>query len=651
MSIFWNKNFISDFKSLNSDKRVSTLLWKEQDDDIYDQLSECIKDKSDIILSEVLPNELPAGTTILEYKYFIDKFIYCPPHAPPLTENTSLEKEQTNLVVIDDNYKGIFTNKIVKEVFLKEIIKRRDSILLNYNNTLNSLSDINDSLKNASNVVLISDNPLLVSYIIQSSFVFNYEFNIHPEIKNSVRLHGVGLTIENDVNQNKIESVRSKFNSIFNNSVNICIHSAKTVNSLIKLNSVDTFNFFQDDPYVKFYYSELHKTEIDDYLWCRALSTNSIENRFERRFIHSILKSTQSPDSKLLNFTIRILVNNYSVSMSKNYGTDYLEIQNEITYFIMEYYLKNNSLLDDIFEGVKLPHDRSENAIYSVIGECFILAYFCQDSDEENKVLYLDKAHYFFSKDINNNKTRYIHFDSWTDLIDLLKRSDVSSSTIDKTNFNIQFKLTPFLYNPDELELIIKDKNNPNKYEILWFFMNTFRASGIYSLYLSNSLSLLRKNSSLCDFYTKNSKFSISSFLFILLDNSIIENYNLPNIELNHKIICLILYTKIEKSAVDSFIHGLIDVENINNEESIMLFSCLSKSYVNENDNLKFIHELRGKSIFQMLKAHNEDNYIFNFCLYRLSILIDHPDSNKLLRLTESHNPFHYYLQSQFELE
>ena len=651
MSIFWSKNFVNDFQILNENKIVSTILWKENDEKVYSQLSDCIENKSDIILSEILPNELPAETTISEYKYFIDKFLYCPPHAHPLTENVLLEKGHANLVIIDENYKGIFANNIVKEVFLKEIIKPREYDLLNYNNTLSSLSDINESLKNASNVVLISGNPLLVSYIIQSSLVFNYEFNIHPELKNSARLHGLGLTVENDHHQSITESVRSKFDSIINNRVKLFIHSKKTIESLTKLDSVESFESFQEDSCVRFYYRKLHKLRIHDYLWCGALPTNKIGNRFERRFVHSILKSTDSTETKLLNFSIKCFVKDYFISLSNNYSSDGDETINVITSFIIEYYYKHQNILDDIFEEIKPHNDRTENAIYSIIGECFILAYFSHDLEKEIRELFLIKAHFYLSKDMVNGKTRYIHFDSYIDLLELIRKRDECTLEIEKTNFDFQFNLIPFLYNQDDQELIIRNKEHPNKYEILCFFKNTIRAIGIYRLYLKNNLLMLSENSNICDFYNRHSEFPISCFLNILLNNSIIDNYNSANIDTNQKIICLIFYTKFNKSSIDPFILGLIDIDNIKNDESIMLFSCLSKDSITDVDNLEFINELRQKSIFKILKPNNVDNYIFNFCLYRLSILIDHPDSNKLLRLSESQNPFHYYLQSQFELE
>ena len=651
MSIFWSNNFVKDFRTLNKNKMISTLLWNQNDEEIYSQLSTCIENNSDIILSDILPNELPSGTTIHEYKYFIDKFIYSPPHTQPHTKNISLQNKDGKLIVIDEDYKGLFSNSIIKKVFLNELIKAKGYNLINYNNTLNSFNNINDSLKSSSEVVLISQNPSLVSYIIQSSLLFNYEFNIYPEIKNSVRLHGLGLTIKNDVYPSESESVRSKFSSIFNNRVKISIQSEKTVNSLSKLISVESFKSFQEDPYIKFYYNKLHKSKIHDYLWCGALPTSKIENRFERRFIHSILRTADSPETKLLNFSIKCFVKNHFISLTHNYSSDWDEIINLITSFIIEYYYKHQNILDDVFEEIKPANDRTQNAIYSIIGECFIFAYFSQDTGKEIRDLFLSKAHYYLSKDIVNGKNRYIPWDSYIDLLELLKRREECTLETDKINFNFQFKLIPFLYKQDDLELIIQDKKNLNKYEILCFFKNTIRATGIYRLYLKNNLSMLSENSIILEFYNRHSKFSISSFLGILLNNSIIDNYNSANIDINQKIICLIFYTQFKKSSIDSFIIKLIDIYNIKNDECLMLFSCLSKDYITDIDNLEFVNKLRQKSIFKMLKPNNVDNYIFNFCLYRLSILIGHPDSIKLLRVTESQNPFHYYLQSQFEFE
>ena len=56
---FWQPNFIEDYQTANPEAQVATLTWSPDEDVIIHQLVNAIESKADIILSELLPDELP----------------------------------------------------------------------------------------------------------------------------------------------------------------------------------------------------------------------------------------------------------------------------------------------------------------------------------------------------------------------------------------------------------------------------------------------------------------------------------------------------------------------------------------------------------------------------------------------------------------
>ena len=73
-----NKNFIDPQFLLNISEdgnlKYSTLLWSSNDDQMSNNLQSIIKNKTNTILTDILPDELPSTTTSKEYDFFIKKY-------------------------------------------------------------------------------------------------------------------------------------------------------------------------------------------------------------------------------------------------------------------------------------------------------------------------------------------------------------------------------------------------------------------------------------------------------------------------------------------------------------------------------------------------------------------------------------------------
>ena len=64
-----NEEVSSKFKE-KSNGNVSTLFWSQEENVIFEQLKNAIRDNADLILTDLFPDELPNLTTNEEYKFF-----------------------------------------------------------------------------------------------------------------------------------------------------------------------------------------------------------------------------------------------------------------------------------------------------------------------------------------------------------------------------------------------------------------------------------------------------------------------------------------------------------------------------------------------------------------------------------------------------
>ena len=114
MSLFWKEDFIKDFKSQN-DKLVSSLHWKGSEEDILSQLAEAFNLNAELILTDILPDELPTQTPSQLFDFYIKRFNYYPPHFSLHSEYT-LDTKKDNLLVYDKNYKGTLSKSHIKSI-------------------------------------------------------------------------------------------------------------------------------------------------------------------------------------------------------------------------------------------------------------------------------------------------------------------------------------------------------------------------------------------------------------------------------------------------------------------------------------------------------------------------------------------------------
>ena len=83
---FWLQSFIKDLNDKYSNKKISYLLWDEDEKQIITQIEDHVKNTPDIILSEMLPCELPDRIAPEEIEKLKDSLLIF--NLTPLSRNT-----------------------------------------------------------------------------------------------------------------------------------------------------------------------------------------------------------------------------------------------------------------------------------------------------------------------------------------------------------------------------------------------------------------------------------------------------------------------------------------------------------------------------------------------------------------------------------
>ena len=77
--ILWDENFIQNFKIENPSKKIGIIKWNQDENRMRLQLLSCIRNKVDVILSEVVPGDFEDNLLNSEFEYFCEHYLYIPP--------------------------------------------------------------------------------------------------------------------------------------------------------------------------------------------------------------------------------------------------------------------------------------------------------------------------------------------------------------------------------------------------------------------------------------------------------------------------------------------------------------------------------------------------------------------------------------------
>jgi len=633
MSIFWS-DYLKDF--INSNNSYSTVLWNPNDSCITNQIESSINSNADVIFTDLLPSELPSQTTVHEYNFFINRFRYCPPYIPTLEKNTF--KKENKVVIIDKN-NSAFKNSMSLNLFtnLITLYGNYDVLYLEYEKICIKL--LNNRIACAKEIILFSDSKTLVNYLLQFSIFYNRDFTTLPFLKNNVRLNGLGIQI----NTNSLKPVHTNLRDIFNHlskyQVKTSLYSEDILPKLLSINDLQSLDAFSKHNLTNFYFRKIFTNTIEPQLWQYALSHENFKNRFERLTLHSILSSNYPTEDVLFLNTLETLLYEYFLSIADNYiYTEFDSVAIDVSNILKNYFERHEKLFISCIKNARANVKNNNNAFFSIIADCFLAIAYDQRCTKKESDYFLKNAYNFILLDTKNEKSVYEFYIDYNILINSLINNHTE-------NFSkIRPMLQPFIsdvYNPD-----ILSKKNPNKFESLWYYKNLLRSKGYISLLSKSTIKSILSNSDLTDFLINYCNEPDLYWLKIILSRGsedILEIY--PNDHDSRTIAFHFCNKYFQNFSFSKFSSSTIEM-NLESRENILQISLIDEEETSNLQGSEFYTIINSTNLLNILSFRD---HIYNYSIYKLACITKHNDLNLLKRFSQSSNPLHYYLESQFE--
>lgn len=207
-----NTNFIDPQFLLNISEsenlKYSTLLWSSDDDKLSNDFQKIINDQSDVILTDILPDELPSRTTSEEYDFFIKRYLFIP---PSLEEENISKKSNTSRdkIILISNPNSTSHNGINNIFKIIGDIKLNEDIIILDLNQVNFKSILDRYLPQTKKIVILSSDPNLIHYCFLIKIKFDINIFLLPKLINySSRNLLYGFKFKSNKNNNEI-SIRS----------------------------------------------------------------------------------------------------------------------------------------------------------------------------------------------------------------------------------------------------------------------------------------------------------------------------------------------------------------------------------------------------------------------------------------------------------
>ena len=629
---FGCEDFITKFVENNKSEKISTVIWHQDESIICEQVNFSFENKGDIILSELLPSELPVSLSNEKIDFFRKRFLLFP-LLNYGQEWKRCNKDLTTIIYLNDELnKSDNSVSVLRDTNLKEnnIFKE---VRIDYNNL--DINNVFEEIHNCKNILINIKRPQMFSSILKFA---EKENKIIKHINNhfyfSHRLALLGY-FAREPNRMESQSIRHKITSF--------ISTERTI-----LHKSDTLKISLSDEKL---YDDLHNVKFRSHLTCDC-ETKTLQDLIEtpifsrpsryqinfsltreqkRLFVMFINNNKHNKEELNSDFVYKCLN-----KINENSGTiaNYFQLISDITSTINNLLpVLSNSALEI---GKNHPHVLSQGAY----GEALFLC--CKLNTPKVPPSTNDIIKQIFQKKYKTiNNLFHYHEDFINDKssanIDLLKCL-WNEPIKNKVSFSRLLRIVPTLFEFDDWTSILT-RNNTNEQDfnnlvegyflnheicawmLLWFDDDQFQK--IVSEHIEN-LKVLHNLHSYAS--------PILNLIFIRYDPSFYTSMSKSHQgNLENGVYHLIFNLKTD---VSKFSY----MESNNNFESSFLYLFLNH----------FIQILPNKTEVEILKFNTPEDILKNLFnprhLGHLKFLFseyDHPLLSKVCSLNESLNPLH----------
>jgi hypothetical protein len=637
--LFWSESLIDDFKNKNDSKKISTVVWEKEESIINEQVGFAYENNVDIVLSELLPSELPMTLSDNLIDFFRDRFVFVPPHTSQRNIQISTD-EKSSITYINDN----LSEEDEAILLLKNLNLNGETFLnvinIDYDNF--SFEKVIQNVGNSKNILININNPqLLITLIIRLHDFSKRIKYINNRFRFSHRLNLFGFfTINNDLNHN--QSIRSRFN--FFNSTGESVIKVSRNETVFSLDCNNSVNYPLIESQQKHLICPITEDNLKSFIDTPIPKRNS-EDRFvpalskeeKRFFIHYIASNKENKDQLSAEFVCKcleeVLLQNYHPN---NY--EFLSNILSISPHLLEISIKIAKNLS--------AEDRKSEAM-TFLAETLIFAnkftkfeYSLETKDlllklfrNQHKVI--KNSYYYHADFIAIEKSERLDF----------VNGILSEPTLKKNSFNRLLKIIPFYMHFDDwyplvstdaisdlnIEQIIQGyflSNGISPQSITWMDQNTFNTvlsehiSTIYLLHESNPF-----KSSLINYILirKDSKYFNS---MPVKDKSMIPHLLLHIIFNHHKIIDDNAKEVLSKSSEANIIILFINY-----------FQNSTSNIIRE----KLLETKLTRDLLNLIKYPHQLGFLEN-----LATQINHPAQDVISVLNEKCNPFNKSMKNLF---
>lgn len=475
---FWHEDFLKDFETNHHNQTASMVIWSENPSSIISQIKFAIENKTELVLTDMLPDELPERVLNHEYKFFVEKFIYIFPHFKnnfKIQDNTKCDNFQ--LLVTDREEKSSNFNKSL-ELVKGELIKKSFLIQKSVDELYKGKSESFLLNNNFKKIIVDTIEPTAQLYLTLIAACKNIEIKfLSKPVLSISRIFGCGLDFFPKHHSDSEHSLRQTIKSLFFEPKNeITIIYKSLLEKICSSYSYDNFlRVTENDVFLRFCNQSPRET-IDDRLWINPWYNFSEDKsgtkkvslgRFKRRQINTFINLSINDKKVLEKFSKSVdkLIEGYLQSFlfclkSGAWMEDFRLI-------VLTFPQLFDECIPKIINNRYLSHNKAQD-IFSSIAELIFFASFEHGIKETERTNLRSISLHFFKLDkdsdklAQNSKYRF-HYELIECFIN--KPSELYDKVLECLNKPITFKnsiehstiLLPLIFEKSEL---IKVVNN-----------------------------------------------------------------------------------------------------------------------------------------------------------------------------------------------
>ena len=466
----WDKSIVKKIENDNDDKKICYLIWDPDPNQIIEQLKFAKKECAEIILSEILPDELPCSVLNDEFLFFCKTFKFLPSQFN-IQNKEDKNVSKSKFIFIRHNVYNSKENEGNRNFVYHKYLTKTDGIEIIESEKIDVIRDfLLENISYCKKIIIDSTNPQLNHFAVIQSILSKVSCTIiNTNSLGNCRTIGSGLEL-NKLPRENCGSLRSRFQKIIKEKEYSYKPIKKTFDTYIEYCTNKGISETQNLSYIIF--QSIYNFNIDDDLWKNLFLKDNLDRfnhltirngRFHRYFIFAIAYYYEQREEKQIEDN---LVLN---TLSPVFEQALFEKQNTHVQRLLCAIIRNLPTLLNLLEQIALniyQRDSSKKNILSYIAECIVKE--SNATSQTNKDYLINTATKFVNKDYelgrcSVNSRFFFYHDIFATSNKYEELEGIILKISSENNFNKQyihiFKLIPSFFDFDLIIKILNDKN------------------------------------------------------------------------------------------------------------------------------------------------------------------------------------------------